>query len=526
MEKGNNMKEVNTSVKCFNGIYEGVIEKNGVISFKGIPYAKPPVGKLRWRAPEPMEPGSGVFRASSFGKSSIQYECFSEPASSNETGEDCLTLNVWTGSLEDSDKPVMFYIHGGGFSWGGTADPLYNGQYIVEKHKDVVVVTCNYRVGLMGFADFSRVPGGESYSDSTHLAVLDIIQGLKWVKENIRSFGGNPDNITVFGESAGGALTSILLVVKAAEGLFHKAVIQSGTFNLTYTQEDSDRAGLVQALMEKTSAENMQDLLDLSEKEITDAYTAFDDEGFSINDICVMPLRDRGFIHENPYEALRNGASKDIPVIIGTNKDEWRYWATVMIDTDHFKKSEEEMAEDIRLYEKYIADEKYNDAYVCASEEEKKNLNSFLESLGDMDNIWKYTELGNETVFRMPSIALAYNHKLAGGDTYMYYFCKESDNFDFIGACHASELAYIFNNPEEKVYSGTVDKNLADSMCSIWVEFARSGKPDTDQITWKQYDTETRATMIIGNDGSLKTENDPLREQRQLLEPFVKYYLK
>ena len=101
--------------------------------------------------------------------------------------------------------------------------------------------------------------------------------------------------------------------------------------------------------MEKTSAENMQDLLDLSEKEITDAYTAFDDEGFSINDICVMPLRDRGFIHENPYEALRNGASKDIPVIIGTNKDEWRYWATVMIDTDHFKKSEEEMAEDISI---------------------------------------------------------------------------------------------------------------------------------------------------------------------------------
>lgn len=94
MEKGNNMKEVNTSAKCFNGIYEGVIEENGVISFKGIPYAKPPVGKLRWRAPEPMEPGSGVFRASSFGKSSIQYECFSEPASSNETGEDCLTLNV------------------------------------------------------------------------------------------------------------------------------------------------------------------------------------------------------------------------------------------------------------------------------------------------------------------------------------------------------------------------------------------------------------------------------------------------
>lgn len=520
------MNTSSITAECFNGIFEGTAESGGVISFKGIPYAKPPVGKLRWRAPEPAEPGSEVFRADSFGKSSIQYECFSEPASSNEIGEDCLTLNVWTGSLEDSGKPVMFYIHGGGFSWGGTADPLYNGRHIVEKHKDIVVVTCNYRVGLMGFADFSRVPGGEDYSDSTHLAVLDIIQGLKWVKQNIKAFGGDPDNITVFGESAGGALTSILLVVKEAEGLFHKAVIQSGTLNLTYTQEDSDRAGLVQTLMAKTGAENMQDLLALSEKEIIEAYTGSDDEGFSLNDICVMPLRGRGLIPENPYEALRNGVSKDIPVIIGTNKDEWRYWATVMIDTDHFKKSEEEMEEDIRLYEKYIADEKYNDAYMSASEAEKKNLDSFLKGLGDMENIWKYTELGNETVFRMPSIALAYNHSLAGGDTYMYYFCKESDNFDFIGACHASELAYIFNNPEEKVYSGTVDKALADAMCSMWAEFAESGKPETDRIVWKQYNPESRATMIIGNDSSLKMENDPLKRQRILLEPFVKYYLK
>ncbi len=520
------MNTINTSAECFNGIYEGVIEKNGVISFKGIPYAKPPVGELRWRAPEPAEFSDKTFKADRFGKSSIQYECFSEPASSNEIGEDCLTLNVWTGSLENRSKPVMFYIHGGGFSWGGTSDPLYDGRHIVENHKDIVVVTCNYRIGLMGFADFSKVPGGESYSDSPYLAVLDIIQGLKWVRQNIKAFGGNPDNVTVFGESAGGALTSILLVVKEAEGLFHKAVIQSGALNLTFTQEDSDRAGLVQALMTKTGAENMQELLALSEKEIIEAYTTFDDNGFCLNDICVMPVRGRGLIPEDPYEALRNGASKNIPVIIGTNKDEWRYWATVMIDTDHFKKSEEEMAEDIRLYKKHIADEKYNDAYVCASEEEKKNLNSFLESLGDMDDIWKYTELGNETVFRMPSIALAANHKLAGGDTYMYYFCKESDNFDFIGACHASELAYVFNNPEEKVYSGTVDRNLADSMCDMWVKFAGSGKPDTSRIVWEQYDTENRATMIIGNDSSLQIENDPLKKQRRLLEPFVKYYPK
>ena len=192
------------AVDCDNGTFVGR-EANGVRAFKGIPYAEPPVGALRWQPPVDAGPDEGVYEAAYFGKSCIQTEADTERASLYLQGEDCLTLNVWSSTAESSGRAVMVFFPGGGFGWGGTADPIYDGQRFVEAHSDIVLVTANYRVGMMGFMDFSGVPGGEAYEKSGNLGLLDQISALRWVRRNIAAFGGDPDNVTISGNPPGPA---------------------------------------------------------------------------------------------------------------------------------------------------------------------------------------------------------------------------------------------------------------------------------------------------------------------------------
>ena len=248
------------SVKVVNGTFKGTIEENGVYTWKGIPYAKAPVDELRWKAPEAVEADDGEYEAVKFGYSCPQYEWASEPASYNEISEDCLTLNVWAADIDTKDKPVMIYFHGGGYAWGGTSDSLYNGKNFVKEYPDVIMVTANYRIGLFGFVDFSDVPGGEAYPDSTRLGILDQLQSIRWVKENIEAFGGDPDNITIFGESAGAGTISAILTMDFEEGLFQKAIIESGGLSITNDKEGYETVGLTAALLEKTGAKSMEEL--------------------------------------------------------------------------------------------------------------------------------------------------------------------------------------------------------------------------------------------------------------------------
>lgn len=508
-----------TSAACQNGTFVGQVEeKTNVLSFKGIPYAKAPVGDLRWKAPQAPEASDETIEAKDFGKTSIQYEWPSEPASYNEIGEDCLTLNVWTKDLKAKDKPVMVYFHGGGFAWGGTSDPLYDGQYFVEQNEDIVMVTANYRVGFMGFIDFSKVEGGEAFADAPNLGILDHIQALKWVKENIAAFGGDPDNVTIFGESAGGGTTSTLLVVDQAKGLFNKCISQSGSVALTYSQEEVDEWGLTETLLKVTGAKNMDDLMAIPEKDLIKYYTeSFDEEGNCLNDLYNMPLRDGKLIPEDPYKALADGASKDVILMTGSNANEWNYWIEEM--------GEEDMKTAVKMYEKAIVDDKLSWAKNAATKQEKKAINQFLDLQKDKEELWAKTEFCNDIAFRVPAIAEAANHSDAGGKSYMYYFAKESDE-ENMKACHASEVAYVFHNLTGAGFSGTMDEKLADQICAMWANFARTGNPSIDEVTWTPYNSDTRETMVIGNDSSLKMESDPLAEQRKLIEPLLKYYVK
>ncbi len=177
------------------------------------------------------------------------------------------------------------------------------------------------------------------------------------------------------------------------------------------------------------------------------------------------------------------------------------------------------------LLEEYVIDDKINGLEKVATKKEKKNIDKFLALQKDKEDLWAKTEFCNDIVFRVSAIAEAANHSDAGGTSYMYYFAKESDE-ENMGACHASEVAYVFHNLTGAGFSGTMDEKLADEMCAMWANFARTGDPSIEEVEWTPYNSDTRETLVFGNDGSLKMESDPLSEQRKLIEPLLKYYVK
>jgi len=334
-----------TVAVCYNGRFEGSYEEDtGVLAFKGIPYAKAPTEERRWKAPESVEASSETFKADAFGKSSIQYSWFSEDITT-EVSEDCLTLNVWTKDLSSDNKPVMVFFHGGSFAWGGTSEPLYDGQYIVSEHDDVVVVTCNYRIGIMGFIDFSSVPGGEEFPDSGQLGLLDALESLRWIKQNISVFGGDPDNITIFGESAGGGVVSCLLASEFAGELFQRVIAESGALNQVHDLEAASANDQTAVLMQLAGAENMDDLLALTEEELIELNEyPLDEDGTCINDKYSLPISG-GIVPDDAYGALANAKAKGVDLLIGTNTDEANYWITEMGGADLDELTEEEREE-------------------------------------------------------------------------------------------------------------------------------------------------------------------------------------
>lgn len=507
------------TVKVKNGSFTGTVEENGIYTWKGIPYAKAPVGELRWKAPEPVDADEGEFEAVDFGYSCPQYEWPSEPASYNEISEDCLTLNVWAADTDTKDKPVMIYFHGGGYAWGGTSDPLYNGKNFVKEYPDVIMVSANYRIGMFGFIDLAKVPGGEAYPDSTRLGILDQLESIRWVKENIEAFGGDPDNITIFGESAGAGTISAILTMEFEDELFQKAIIESGGLSITNDQEGYDTVGLTDALLEKTGAKSVEELIAIPEDELIDIYLEEDEDEMTLNDLVVMPLRDGEVIPLDGYEVIKAGRNKGIDVIVGSNANEYNYW----IEETAASFGTEDEDEALELFQQYALDPKVEATISFFNDAEKAELEKYWACLpADMDHIQQYTEFINDIVFRVPSVKLAECHADAGGNSYVYYFAKESTN-PMMGSCHASELAYVFNSPEETIFSGDVDVELAKKMSNMWANFARTGDPSIEGFTWEKFNTDTRETLIIGNDSSLKMESDPLGEQREYMEDLVKY---
>lgn len=491
---------LSTAVRAHNGVFVGKKQER-ILSFKGIPYALPPVGKLRWHAPQEAPASDTVHEAYYFGKSSIQSKSPKLRASFYPQGEDCLTLNIWTADdpkLESLRRPVMVYIHGGNYCWGGTSDPLFDGHNFVKAHPDMVLVTINYRLAIMGFLDLTNFRGGEDYKESCNLGILDQVEALRWIHRNINNFGGDATNVTVFGESAGGGSVSLLPLIDDARGLFHRIIVESGSPSFTCTKEDAkyltDRIKLL------TGIDSVEGLMKLSEKQLMQLN----------NKVSVhnrFPMRDGVIIPLDPYDSYRTGAAKDIDMLIGTNKDEARYWIYNFGSLTVFKIA-------LNVW--------YENILNALSPEERRLLDSFTRNY-PKGKFWGRVEIINELMFRAPAIAMVENHAAAGGKAYMYYWTQKA-GMHHVGACHCVELAYVFNNLQETIYTGgLVNGTLAKEVQNMWVNFAKTGNPSTDHHIWPEYNPYERRTLSLGK--RICDFTDPLPRQRKLIGPLVPHFI-
>lgn len=304
------------AVKTRTGTYVG--DKDGnVLCWRGIPYAKAPVGSLRWKAPQPLEDSSEIWEAKYFGPSCIQPGNAAFSLQDHQQSDDCLYLNVWRGKDATEKSPVLVQIHGGDFSYGGTANPMDYGMHFVEANSKAVFVSINYRLGLLGFADFSQVPGGENYPDAANLGLLDQLQALRWIKENIAAFGGDPDNVTVMGDSAGAQSIVLLAASGKADGLFRRSLLISLPA-FFYHQESRKAQQIGRLMMELGGCRNMDELLQLDDEQLNAIYTLL-----RYRNLFPLPTLDGSFLPKDLMGALKKC---QMPVMIGLCANESSTW--------------------------------------------------------------------------------------------------------------------------------------------------------------------------------------------------------
>ena len=499
-------------VVCENGVMLGKPEGR-VISFKGVPFAKPPVGKLRWKAPQAPDPSGDEIKCYDFGYTALQYEWASEPASYSPKNEDCLTLNIWENQRVIASKvrkPVMVFFHGGAYGWGGTTDPMYNGHNFAKAHDDVILVTCNYRLGLMAFPDFSKTEGGGEYTD-INLALRDHIAALQWIQKNIAGFGGDPDNVTIFGESAGSWSVTALAVSPKARGLFRRVIAQSGEMVARDRKEAQKYADFI---MKASGAKNMKELMAIS----GDEWMKLDSEK-NIADECCHIVIDEDIIPKDLDKAFADAAKSGVQMVMGSNNDEWNYFKEDS-EGDTGKEKFDAWVKDM--------DDKYNEAYGSADKEGKAALEELIkyeesivpeEYAGDRKVKEALAKSGfvSET-WRYEILDFADRFAEAGGDIRVYLWKVPSTRENmYKSAVHAVEMAYVFNNLEDDIYAGEVDLRTAAKVQASWVNFAKAGDPSVKGARWKKYNTDTRDTMVIEKD-KWKCVSDPSKKARELLK--------
>ncbi len=484
------------SAKCANGTFVGK-HRDGVTVWRGIPFAQSPTGALRWKAPQPPQDNDGVYEAYYNGKTPIQTELASERASFYPQGEDCLYLNVWSDMSIKEPKTVMVFFHGGSYGWGGTADPIYDGFKLVNAHRDVVLVTVGYRTGIMGFVDFSSVQGGEAYPDAPNLGLLDQIEALRWVQKNISAFGGDAGNVTIFGESAGGGSVSLLPIIPSARGLFRRVIAQSGSVALTFSKEEC--ADFTKRLMSAAKADCMEDLLSLSESELKQINE-------KLNDYNNFPQRDGRLIPTDAYAPYVRGETAEIDFMTGTNANEMNYWISEVGGIVPYTMGMPvKLENDLPKYRK----------------SDRERVRRFLSGLHGA-KVWRISEFYSEIMFRLPAVRQAEAHAKNGGRTYMYYWTQPSA-IPMRGACHAVELAYVFGNLDQTIYTGNnINAELSRLVMAAWVQFAKTGDPSTEELRWQPYSAEAnRPTMILSAEPHV--QQNVLEKQRRLLDPILDY---
>jgi len=485
------------TVSTRQGLLRGV-SIDSVCAWKGIPYAKAPMGELRFRAPQPPVSWQGIRDASKPGNVAPQNRRATNEA--NKRSEDCLSLNIWSPAADGKKRPVMFWIHGGGFLVGSGSAPMYDGANL-SKNGDVVVVNINYRLGALGFLYFKDIKGTQTGFDD-NLGIRDQIAALQWVRDNIASFGGNPDAVTIFGESAGAISVLTLMGVPAAHGLFKRAIVESASPEALMQPNVATGMTLRYLKMLGISPDSLQQLKSVS----TDTFVASMDrlitqlmhEPTTVK--LLSPVIDGDLIPIDPMTAIEQGRAAGIDLMIGTNKDEATLLSMKRIGLT---------PRNARELKPYLAN---------MTPDARKNLIASYKHYPHKSGV---IAMATDGVFAMPSIRVS-ESQARFAPTYMYRFDWATFALRLVGlnACHGAELPYVFGTLDKspgKYFAIMSNKKrnwaLSRQIQRDWVNFARYGNPNpAGQTAWGKYNATGRATMIF--DKVPHPSSDPRSEQR------------
>ena len=473
------------AVKCINGTFVGKKAEN-IISYKGIPFVgQQPVGNLRWKAPVDVTPSDEVYEAYNYGKAPVQED--GDPATRFGTSEDCLYLNVWKADepTASKKKPVIVWIYGGAFDVGGATDPTYDCTNFLKENPDVIVVTVNYRINILGFFHLSHLSDGKDYQDSQNLGLLDQLKALKWVHENIAAFGGDPDNVTIWGESAGAGSCTLLTLIPGSHQYFKRVIAQSGAPAQTRSAEQA--IAVTNKVMETLGCKTVADLLKVSAEDLMKAWAPVFGL-YNVLGVRTMPERDGKYLPLNPWEAYANGAAKDIEFLQGCNKDEMNTFMAAM---------------DLETWNVWSAG-RTAEKLAQLTDKEKALVESYLNDIKG-ESYEASVNLFSQIMFIAPQIRLSDEQVKAGGKSYTYYYRVESSQ-PYIKAGHASELPVVFAHPEIDEFTGRAyDETFCKTMRKMWVQFAKTGNPslsaaespDGKAKEWPLYDLKDRKVMVL-----------------------------
>ncbi len=482
-------------VETTKGSVQGY-EDDGIEAFLGIPYAAAPIGELRFKPPQAATEWEGIYDATSLGAPCMQMYAASGSRVSDFTrqmqsifptsgeakidNEDCLFLNVWTPESDEGARPVMVWFHGGGYSYGSGGWPAYDGRNLAEKG-DVVVVTVNHRLNAFGYTHFAD--GGDEFARSGNAGNLDLVASLEWVRDNIAAFGGDPDNVTIMGESGGGSKVSHMLATPAADGLFDKAVIQSGPGVTSGKPEEA--ADLSAALMEKLEVTSIAELQAVPAETLLSAARAVVAERSSSGGFGgpnFGPIADGDVLPRDPFLPAAPEQSKDVPIMIGWNKDEMTLfvgaqpWFGLLNDAALDRMAQGMGGASPALVAAYRELEpEYSASHIAA------------RAMGAR--------------FAYGSYILADQKARQGGaPVYMYRLDWETPvNGGMLKAPHTLDIPFMFDNVDETrvfVGAGEEPERLAEMMSDAWISFAKTGTPSSELLpAWPAYSPDQRLVM-------------------------------
>jgi para-nitrobenzyl esterase len=489
------------------GLLEG-IHQEGLAVFKGVPYAAPPVGERRWQPPQPVEPWQGVLQARQFGAIAPQNPTLGELALEREPepqSEDCLYLNIWSPGLDEKRRPVMVWIHGGAFSVGSGSWPMYEGS-VLARRNDVVVVTFNYRLNLLGFLNLSEATGGRIPATGNE-GLLDQVAALEWVQEHIAAFGGDPGNVTLVGESAGAMSIACLLSMSVSKGLYHKAILESGVGNTAVTLDEAAKVGRLFLEVTGISSEDTETLYALTAEQLLAAEIelrkrmARSWEPMRIT--VTAPVIDGEILAQAPTRAVAAGEAKEVPMIIGTNLDEWKLF---LMGEPHKEKID--CAQIIARLGDVIPPQYAGElvARYYQARARRGEDNSPLEVL---------SAISTDLMFRVPALQMVEAQQKHNRAVFNYLFTYRSPAFGgVLGACHVLEIGFVFATHDEMFCgAGPEADKLSETIQDAWTSFARTGDPSCASLgDWPVYGDD-RMTMIL--DAQCYLESAPYEEERQ-----------